>query len=87
MVADGSSGDFTTAELLRRWDDLTRCRSTDAADDVRFEMAAAPWGRLTAALEGAVSGLRSRYAAAVAVDPWPHTGRDRRVASDMASRS
>ena len=87
MAADGSSSDFTTAELLRRWDDLTRCRSTHVADDVRFEMAAAPWGRLAAALEGAVNGLRSRNAAAVAKPPWPHTAHDRRLASHRTTRS
>jgi hypothetical protein len=38
MVADGSSGDFTTAELPCRWDELTRFRSIDVVDDVPLEM-------------------------------------------------
>ena len=87
MVADGISGDFTAVELLRRWDDLTRCLGSDVADDVRLEMAAAPWGRQAAASGGAVNERWPRKAEAVAVDPWPRTGRDRRVASYMASRS
>jgi hypothetical protein len=87
MTIDGSSCDCTAAEALRRWNDLTRCRSTHVADDVRFEMAAAPWGRLPAVLEGAVNGLRPRNAEAVAKAPWPHTAHDRRLASHVATRS
>ena len=87
MTIDGSSCDCTAAEALRRWNDLTRCRSTHVADDVRFEMVAGPWGRLAAGLAGAVSGLRPGNAAAVVKGPWPHTGRDRRVAPCMTPRS
>ena len=86
MTADGSSGDLTIAELLRRWDELTRCHSIDVADVVRFEMAAGPCERLAAATGIAVSGLRPGNAEAVAMGPGSRIGHDRRVASCMALR-
>jgi hypothetical protein len=82
MVADGSSSDLTIAELPRRWDDLTRCRSADVADDARFEMAAGVgcgWPQLRGKRStGCGHGIpmplqRARGHAPVATGVWPAT--------------
>ena len=87
VAADGSSGDFTAAELLRRRDDLTRCRSTDVADDVRFERAARPWRRLAAPQGAADCALRPGEAEVVAIEQCRQISDSRSLAGDLATRS